>query len=351
MDLGANSLRHSDESSWVYLAILVLPKFYSLTYFAMLLAASTDTPTPRSSRPPPPRPISQGHLYHDVVETIEYAWGKESTSNSSSNEGVITVTGLPLDASPHYNMPTTYIAPFADPVQGHQAHRHVLSSITERSTPPSSPTPFLGISAHPPDSPIFPPTPHYTRTPPRSHTRSHRPKSSSARSPPSSPLRSSFRPHAEVPEDIAEEGEESVGGSSAPTGASVLLEIMGEEEYDDQATLASYRFGSDQRGVSGLSIARRGAEVWKLTDGQYAQQSSFIDLGHSTIVPSPSSTIFSQSIYSASRKGSNATAGSSSSGTGSDDPSGRKTSDASSWACVDAKGVQRFQPGGERGRH
>lgn len=232
-------LARSSQSSWVYLALLLLPKVYTFTFYGMTLASSTPLSSRHSSRQTIPAPTSPVDLYHhNIVETVEYDWGKESTSNPSSNEGIITVTGLPLDASPHYNLASTYQPPFPEPSppRSLKINPRSLSTVSERSTPPASPTPFLGRSAPGFGRPTFPPIP---RTPPRSL----RSKSSSrSRSPPTSPLRTSFRPHAEVPDDITEEVEESVGGE-AVTG-SALLELL--EDAEDQKTLASYRFGSQQ---------------------------------------------------------------------------------------------------------
>lgn len=295
----------------------------------MLLTSPSALTSRHSSRLRAPSPTSHvDHYHHNIVETIEYDWGKESMSNPSSSEGVITVTGLPLDASPHYNLASTYQPPFTEPSRPRSLKilPRTLTTVSECSTPPASPTPFLGRSSSGLERPTFPPV---QRTPPRSL----RSKSSSqSRSPPTSPLRTSFRPHAEVPDDIIEEAEESVeGGASVPGGTSALLELL--EDEDDQKTLASYRFGSQQHFGSeqrGVSLVRS-LLIPVLADPRYRRQSSFIDLG-STVIPSPSSSVFGQVIYS--RKGSNATAVSSST----DSDGGRKESDAS-WACADAKSL------------
>lgn len=248
------------EGSWIYAPILFLPKVYTITYYLMLLS-SVESPQPQpSSRNSLALADWRGAVGVNLVETVEYNWGKgkESGSNPSSSEGVVTVTGLPLSAIP-FAFQQTYQPPFPEPGEDspprslNAGHRR-RTSLHSQSTPPSSP--FLGLSSRPVAYPSFPPAPQmsHPRTPPRLHG-SHR--SSRSRSPPSSPLRSSFRMArvAEFPDDvITEESEEGHHEGKSQGGVSGLMQIVGE---DDEKTLASYRFGSERRGVSRRADVRQ----------------------------------------------------------------------------------------------
>lgn len=130
--------------------------------------SSAECDTPRHHR------TLQDDLFQpQFVSTVEYNWGKSGSSSSGSSrsrQGVATVTGLPLDATPYNALPTTTHVEFppTEYKPQHQnrsikiaiATRPTLATINETAASrPARPRSIISLGSSTPTSLFFPPSP------------------------------------------------------------------------------------------------------------------------------------------------------------------------------------------------